>query len=265
MIDHVTQLLRHAAAQAVLPRYQSLHAQDVVEKSPGELVTAADREAESIITEGLRRLLPDSVVLGEEAASAQVQVRDRLSHDGDLWLVDPLDGTANFVAGQPCFSMMVALVRRGQTVAAWMLDPLADSIHIAEHGGGAWTDGTRVRADSAAPADQALRGAVFTRFLPAHLRDQIGARAHRIAAVLPGLRCAGHEYPAIATGAQHFALFWRAEAWDHAPGALFLTEAGGRVARLDGRGYVPTDVRPGLLAAQNAAVWEAVERVLLSP
>lgn len=264
MIERVTELLRHTAAQAVLPRYQALRSEDIVEKSPGELVTAADREAEALITQGLLALLPGSLVLGEEAVSAQAQVRDRLSHGGDLWLVDPLDGTANFVAGKPCFSMMVALVRRGETVAAWMLDPLTDQIHTAERGGGAWTDGVRIRTDPAAPAEQGLCGAVFTRFLPPDRRAHIDGRAGRIAAVLPGMHCAGHEYPAIANGQEHFALFWRAEPWDHAPGALFLTEAGGRVARLDGTAYTPVDVRPGLLAAQNPATWEAVERALLS-
>ncbi|CAN7297943.1 inositol monophosphatase [Acidovorax sp. LjRoot118] len=265
MIDQVTELLRQTAAQAILPRYQALRAQDIVEKSPGELVTAADREAESLITAGLTALLPGSVVLGEEAVSAQAQLRERLAHDGDLWLVDPLDGTANFVAGQPCFAVMVALVRRGETVAAWMLDPLADRMHTAERGSGAWTDGVRAHTSHAAPGEEALRGAVFTRFLPQDLRTRTEARAGRIAQVLPGLRCAGHEYPAIAAGQQHFALFWRAESWDHAPGALFLTEAGGQVARLDGTGYTPVDVRPGLLAAQNPDTWDAVHRALLAP
>jgi fructose-1,6-bisphosphatase/inositol monophosphatase family enzyme len=263
MIERVTELLRRAAAQAVLPRYQALQAEDIEEKSPGELVTAADREAEALITQGLLALLPGSVVLGEEAASAQAQVRDLLSHGGDLWLVDPLDGTANFVAGKPCFSMMVARVLRGETVAAWMLDPLADCIHTAELGGGAWTDGTRVRTLQTPPAQDALRGAVFTRFLPQGLRERIGARAGRIGAVLPGMRCAGHEYPAMAAGHQHFALFWRAEPWDHAPGALFLTEAGGQVARLDGAAYSPVEARPGLLAAQSPAAWEAARQALL--
>lgn len=265
MIERVTELLRHTAAQAVLPRYRALRSEEIVEKSPGELVTAADREAEALITQGLLALLPGSLVLGEEAVSAHAPVRDRLAHGGDLWLVDPLDGTANFVAGEPCFSMMVALVRRGETVAAWMLDPLTDQVHTAERGGGAWTDGLRIRTDPTVPAEQALRGAVFTRFLPPELRARTDARAGRIAAVLPGLRCAGHEYPAIATGPQHFALFWRSEPWDHAPGALFLTEAGGRVARLDGTAYTPVDVRPGLLAAQNPGTWEAVHRALLAP
>ena len=85
----------------------------------------------------------------------------------------------------------------------------------------------------------------------------------RFGEILPGWRCSGRDYPAILTGGQDFALFWRALPWDHAPGALILEEAGGRVARLDGTPYRPRDDRPGLLAARSPAVWAAVAGALL--
>lgn len=263
MIERVAELIRRTAAEVILPRFLALRSDEIEEKSPGELVTAADREAEAFLTRGLMELLPASVVLGEEAAARHPEIHQRLAEEADLWLVDPLDGTSNFVEGKPCFSVMVALLRRGETVASWMLDPLTDKLAIAERGSGAYLGGERIVASRATPATTELRGAVLTRFLPPMLRSEIETRAQRVGEVLPGLRCAGHEYPAIATGVQQFALFWRTEPWDHAPGALFIKEAGGWVARLDRTPYTPVDRGKGLLVAQNEETWCAVESALL--
>ena len=264
MIERVSQLIRRVAAEAILPRFRTLQSDDIQEKSPGELVTTADREAEALLTRGLLELLPASAVLGEEAASVQPELYQRLTEETDLWLVDPLDGTSNFVEGKPCFSVMVALVRRGETVASWMLDPLTDKIAVAEKGAGAYLGGERIMTARASPAAHELRGAVLTRFLPPTLRAQIETRRHQVREILPGLRCAGHEYPAVATGGQHFALFWRTEPWDHVPGALFITEAGGCAARIDRTPYAPADQGKGLLVAQNWETWNTVESALLA-
>ncbi len=263
MIERVAQLMRRTAAQAILPRFRALHASEIEEKSPGEHVTAADRGAEALLTAGLLALLPGSAVLGEEAASAQPDTVQLLSGQADLWIVDPLDGTSNFVEGKPIFSVMVALMRHGETVASWMLDPLTDTLAVAKKDGGAWLGGQRITTPRAVPEDRELRGAVLTRFLPPELRLSIEARSQNVSGILPGLRCAGHEYPDVATGAQHFVLFWRTEPWDHVPGALFITEAGGHVARLDGTPYVPLDGGKGLLVAQNRETWQSVARCLL--
>jgi fructose-1,6-bisphosphatase/inositol monophosphatase family enzyme len=78
--------------------------------------------------------------------------------------------------------------------------------------------------------------------------------------------CAGQEYPGIVVGENDFALFWRTLPWDHVPGTLFLTEAGGMVARLDGSEYRAVEHdRPGLLAAASPEIWHSVREVLLPP
>ena len=74
MIERVSQLIRRVAAEAILPRFRALQSDDIEEKSPGELVTTADREAEALLTRGLLELLPASAVLGEEAASVQPEL-----------------------------------------------------------------------------------------------------------------------------------------------------------------------------------------------
>jgi fructose-1,6-bisphosphatase/inositol monophosphatase family enzyme len=266
LVDAVSDLLRRAAREAILPRFRALAENEAEEKSPGEIVTIADREAEAILTQGLLALRPDALVLGEEAAAADPALLPAF-HAGTTttWLVDPLDGTANFAAGNEPFAVMVALVEGQDILAAWMLDPVSDRLAVATRGGGAFLDGVRVAAPDGIAAAETLRGAVLTRFLPPPLKAQIEARSGRLARILPGWRCSGREYPAMVAGEQDFALFWRALPWDHAPGALFLAEAGGHTARLDGTPYRPREDRPGLLAARSAAAWYSVAAALLAP
>ena len=244
MREQVAELLRAAAEEAILPRFQALAANEIEEKTSGEVVTIADREAERIISTGLIRLLPGSRVIGEEACAARPQDLESIG-EGDVWLVDPLDGTGNFVKGSPPFSTMVALLRHGETVASWMLDPLTGILSEAELGAGAMTNGERAVVSKTTPTPPS--GASLTRFMPpavAAMFDRASVSLHRV----PGLLCAGAEYPAIVSGERDFAVFWRTLPWDHAPGALFLIEAGGHVCRPDGSPYRPDQNGSGLIA-----------------
>lgn len=262
MIQQVEALIRAAAAEAILPRYQQLAAADITEKSPGELVTAADHASEQIITAGLLALLPGSLVVGEEATEADSSLLSRLSAGGYVWLVDPLDGTRNFAEGHGPFAVMVALLRDGVTLACWMLDPLSGTCAIAEAGAGATVGGVRAHAPTACPPLSALRGAVLTRYLPPDVRARVEVRLPAFGEILPGFGCAGREYPAIVLGEQDFALFRRTLPWDHAPGVLFAREAGATASRLDGSPYQPADSRTGLLIAGNIAIWEQARAAL---
>ena len=261
-MDEVAAIMQFAAAEAIVPRFQKLRDGQVEETTPGEVVTVADREAERIISPRLTALLPGSRVVGEEATAETPSLMDGLD-DGGVWLVDPLDGTANFVAGSSEFSMMIALLRRGQVVASWHLNPLSGQLAVAARGEGAFIDGARVQTGPTSLPPGAWRGSVLTRFLPEALKNQVEVHSSQFGAILPGAKCAGVDYPAVATGSQHFLMFWRLLPWDHAPGALLVEEAGGHVARLDGSEYRPSDQQPGLLIAQNRDVWETVKTRLL--
>lgn len=264
LVDEVSDLVREVARTVVLPRYQHLRAGDVQEKAPGDLVTIADQEAEAALTAGLSRLLPGSAVVGEEAVAADPQVLGRLRDAGPVWLVDPVDGTANFAAGHIPFAVMVALLQDGESVAAWILDVVGDRIVVAEAGSGAYVDGVRVHTRTDAAAATALCGSVTTRYLPDDLRFEVASRAERLGAVTPGRHCAGYEYPAVVSDEQQFAMFWRILPWDHVPGSLVVREAGGTVRHLDGGAYRPADEQRGLLVAANDDIWREVRRTLLA-
>lgn len=262
LIDQVAELVREVAHTVVLPRFQHLAADEVHQKSPGDLVTIADQESEKALTRGLIALLPGSSVVGEEAVAADPAVRDRLGGDGAVWIVDPVDGTNNFAAGRTPFCVMVALVRDGETTAAWILDVVEDRLTVAEAGSGAYRDGVRVKTRTDDPGPAGLHGVISHKYFPSELRDHVLSTATALGGFTTGRHCAGYEYPALATDAQQFAMFWRILPWDHVPGTLIVREAGGVVRHLDGSEYRPTGHQRGLLAAANEDIWKSVHGTL---
>jgi len=260
--EQVEALMRGVAAEAVVPRFRRLAAHEIVEKSPGEIVTSADREAERRLHDGLAALDRGARIVGEEAAAADPELLDDLGA-GLVWLIDPLDGTANFAAGRGPFGMMVALVEDGAPIAGWMLDPLSGRLCHAERGRGAQCDGAPVRA-RATGANPPL-AALATQFLPAERRARIHAHAGGRLDLVPIPRCAAESYPRLAFGENDIGLFQRTLAWDHAAGALFLAEAGGRVTHWDGGPYRIGGDGVGILAAATPRLWETAAEVLLAP
>lgn len=265
LLDDVGALLGEAAAKVVVPMFRRLDDADITEKAPGELVTVADRRAEEFISARLRQLLPGSVVVGEEAVAEDPDLLRHLRGAGDVWLVDPVDGTSNFAAGRRPFALMVALLTDGAPAASWVYDPLGGTLAACRVGAGTWLDGTIVRNGRPTPALGALRGTAMTRFLPPDARRAVEAGGGRIGELLPGQHCAGREYLDILTGAQQFVLFWRTLPWDHVPGALLVREAGGVARRFDGTDYHPADDGRGLLVAASAEIWDEVRAALLDP
>jgi len=261
-MDAVTAILREATRTVIAPRFQTLAAGDVEEKSPGEVVTVADREAEAIIAARLTELLPGVPVVGEEAVSHDPALVAAIHTEPVAWLVDPLDGTANFTRGNPHWAVMVALVRQGEAVASWIYRHTDDRLFLAERGAGAWSDGERLRCTRDRRDLRSLRGAVLARFLTDDERARMTPRFGAFADVTGGYHCAGYEYPAIVDGHQQFALFQRLMPWDHAPGALLLTEAGGVARHPDGRDFRPDATQRGLLLAANEDVWRDVREAL---
>jgi fructose-1,6-bisphosphatase/inositol monophosphatase family enzyme len=266
----VALLLRAAARTEILPRFRRL-AQGAVRAKTGplDLVTDADEAAERVIEAGLARLFPGCTVVGEEAASADPTVMDRLAAADLAFVVDPVDGTANFAAGLPMFGCMAAAVSRGEVVAGWIHDPLGDDTAIAIRGEGAWiADGQgRHMADLrvAAPAPLArMVGAISWTYLPEPLRGRVASRLPLLAGVV-GFRCAAHEYRLTAGGHAHAQLYNRLLPWDHLPGWLIHREAGGYSARFDGSEYRPTHRTGGLICAPDRACWDALRQALLDP
>lgn len=262
LVEVVGDLLRRTADQVIRPRFRQLLDGEVVEKSPGEVVTVADREAEDRITEGLARIGPSLPVVGEEAAAADPSMIEVLHRGESCWVLDPLDGTANFVAGSPNYGVQLALVEDGATTAAWVFQPESGTLWTAQRGRGTWRQGpsgapVAVRVSGAPAQLDALKAAVFTRFMTEADRDWYDSRP------LPQgnpSKASAIDYPAIVLGDLDLVVWSRILPWDHLPGALLLTEAGGHVSRLDGSAYAATSAASGLVAARSTAVWALAQQ-----
>ncbi|MET9801024.1 inositol monophosphatase family protein [Streptomyces sp. NPDC006368] len=235
--SEVEAAVRAAAAVEVMPRWRQLAAHDIVEKSgPHDLVTIADRSAEAHLTASLTALLPGSVVVGEEAVHADPAVYDALQGDAPVWIVDPVDGTRQFVRGEPGFCTLVALAWRGELLAGWTFAPALDEMAVAVRGRGARVNGAVIRAGSPAP------GAVLEVLMshpdytsPEQKAALLGLGTDRVHARPCG--SAGLAYLDVARGDTDAIAFSWEYAWDHAAGLLLVEEAGGAHATLTGEPF----------------------------
>lgn len=283
LIDPATvqRFVEETAAEEIMPRFRRLADHEVQSKQGGELVTAADIASEARLTKLLRDYLPGSVVVGEEAVAERPEVLDLVRGSDPVWLIDPVDGTANFAAGRETFAVMVALVEKSVTLAAWIHEPSLERSAVAEAGSGAWVGDTRLRVAASVPLSE-MRGTIHGgRFGGKELRRRIQAARERLGAI-PSLRCAGAEYVRLAagslhyglfpertvegedTGGFHYTLFTKMMPWDHAPGLLLVTEGGGFARTFDRKVYdsARRDT-PGLLIAPDEASWEALYEEIL--
>jgi myo-inositol-1(or 4)-monophosphatase len=200
-------------------------------KGPRNFVTAADRRAEAIVHEELAKARPDYGFLGEEGGAHEGADK---SH---RWIVDPLDGTTNFLHGIPHFAVSIALERNGAIVAGLIYNPANDDMFIAERGKGAFLNDKRIRVASR----QRLADAVVACGLPHYGRGDLTLARYEIAAAqqhYAGLRrygAAALDLAWIAAG--RLDAYWERDLspWDMAAGMILVREAGGFVSDLDGK------------------------------
>jgi fructose-1,6-bisphosphatase/inositol monophosphatase family enzyme len=158
LIERVEDLIKDVSKSALEPRFAAINEAEVREKSPGELVTDADEEGERLLTAGLDALHPGVPIVGEEACAADPSLVDKL-HEEWAWLVDPVDGTRNFIAGSSEWAVMVALLHKAEAVMSWIWQPMNRRMYVAERGSGATVGGERLTSAPRASEVGALRGA----------------------------------------------------------------------------------------------------------
>jgi fructose-1,6-bisphosphatase/inositol monophosphatase family enzyme len=268
--QRVAELMRETAAAELLPRFRNLAKHEIREKKPGDLVTVADIASEQRLASGLAKILPGVPVVGEEAVHADPSLVDLIGRPGEAcWIVDPLDGTANFAAGRDRYAIIVCLVNDRTTIGGWIFDVPNDRMAATEKGQGVTLNGVAVHGKAPEGRPNGLLGdrvnKEFQRQLSPAQRERLGE--------LTTLRCAGREYVELLAGTFSFCAYRMTKPWDHAAGALMLTEAGGNAVRFNGAPYGPADpMESGIMAspslkvlAEVRAVFEAVQMPLLAP
>ncbi len=202
------------------------------EKSRNDFVTEIDYAAEQLVIESIHKAYPDHGILAEESG--------RQGGDEYVWIIDPLDGTTNFLHGFPQFAVSIACQHRGRLEAAVIFDPLRSEMFTAARGAGAQLEGRRLRVSTQRTLDGALIGTGFpyranTRWLKPYL-----AMLELVMGRAAGIRRPGSAALDLAyVAAGRLDGFWELglEPWDTAAGILMITEAGGRIGTLAGAVY----------------------------
>ena len=211
--------------------------------SPHDLVTEIDKGSETMIRNLIMTHFPDHAFLGEEGVepgpgASEAALKD--VQDAEyLWIVDPIDGTTNFVHGFPYFSVSIALAHKGEVILGVVYDPSRDELFIAEKGKGAYVHGRRTRVSQ----ETALRDSLVASGFPADRDGALPLNMKQLQAVVPKVR----NVRMVGSAALHMAYvaagrlsgFWEVglNAWDMAAGYLLIQEWGGKVTDMDGKPY----------------------------
>lgn len=249
----VDAVFREVAASMILPHYRV--------GQPNERI---DTDVEEKLSARLMAILPGSSVVGEEGETATHTLTTSIADRPDpQWVIDPIDGSRNFVAGDGPFVMMAALVVDGLTRLSVIHDPLGGASAVAERDGGTMIDGHPPEINRGVSTAGDLVGLVPLQYLPDVLKSRARRGVERIGRVLPGHHCVGREYWDLLMGRQDFAMFWQLRPWDHMPGQLLVREAGMVARRFDGSVFDHFDGTRGLVVARTEQVFAQVQAALL--
>jgi len=244
----------HAAGDYILKYVDRVQDIPVNSKGRNDFVSEVDKQAERIIIDTLLKAYPKHSILAEESGS-------HLQEQEFLWVIDPLDGTTNFLHGFPQFAVSIALKFRGELDQAVVYDPLRQELFTASRGGGAYLNNKRMRVSKIKSLDGALLGTGF----PFGDSRRLELFINSFRAFFPmtaGIRRAGAASLDLAyvacgrlDGFWEFAL----NEWDTAAGTLLIIEAGGHVGRIMRHDQ---DTEPGSIVAGNLKVFEAMMHTL---
>jgi myo-inositol-1(or 4)-monophosphatase len=244
----------HKAARHLVRDFGEVENLQVSIKGPGDFVSAADHRAERILHQELSRARPGFGFLLEETGTVA-------GDDHHRWIIDPLDGTTNFLHGLPHFAISIGLERHGELVAGVVYDPIKDELFCAEKGAGAYLNDRRLRVSRRSDLANCLIGTGIP-VLGWRGREQGYARQlDRISAEVAGIRRLGTASLDLAyVAAGRLDGFWEygLYPWDIAAGIVLVREAGGLVGQLEDG----DPLEPGTLVAANQTVYPRLMELL---
>ncbi|HEU4663718.1 MAG TPA: inositol monophosphatase family protein [Dokdonella sp.] len=242
-----------AAGQIILRYMNRLDSLEVIEKQRHDYVSEVDKLAEAEIIRELRRAYPRDAILGEESG--------RIGNSRNVWAIDPLDGTHNYLRGFPHFCVSIGLLEAGEPVVGVVYDPLRDELFTASKGDGAYLNDRRIRVGKR----EGLAGALLVTGFPyrqrRHLDAQLGM-TRVLLAEAEDIRRTGSaalDLAYVAAGRLDGYFEIGLYTWDMAAGCLLVREAGGRYCDFTGRDGIP---ETGNLVAGNVHVANAMVKAI---
>lgn len=245
----------HKAARGLIRDFGELEHLQVSKKGPADFVSKADRRADQVLRGELKKARPAFGLVTEESGSEDG------TDTSNRWLVDPLDGTTNFLHGIPHFAVSIALERDGDPYAGVIYSPITDEMYVAEKGLGAYMNGRRLRVSGRRNVAEALF-ATGVPFLGIDDHDLFIRQLRSVMAVCAGVRRFGSAALDLAyVAAGRFDGYWEngLSTWDTAAGIVLLREAGGFVSNLAGGPRVATG--SGIIAA-NSELFASLSKLI---
>jgi myo-inositol-1(or 4)-monophosphatase len=246
------------AGRSLVKDFREVENLQVSSKGPGDFVSRADREAERIIKEELRGARPNYGWLGEETGTEAGEDPTR------RWIVDPLDGTTNFLHGLPHWAVSIALEHKGEIVASVVFDPAKDEMFTAEKGDGAFVNDKRLRVSGR----RDMNSAVFATGVPFGAKTTLPATLKDLARLMPvcaGVRRWGSAALDLAyVAAGRYDGYWERgiQPWDIAAGILLVREAGGFLEPL--REHEGPIADASTIVCANPQLFEGFSRIVRS-
>lgn len=258
----VENLIRNVGDQCIFPYFNNLRETDVSFKdSKSDPVSIADKEAEKLLEKGLLSILPDSFFIGEELYVERPEILDYLKQgDVPVWVVDPIDGTHNFVSGREGFGIMVGLVFAGEIGSSWFYEICTKRMTIFHKGSRITVNGNPLK---------------LSNFCKKPFKGRFGRKLYREAQNIKAtsfdveLEIAKQPsvitYHSILTGDLDFLIFKLTYPWDHLPGIALVSTNGGVFSRWNGEPFQFTDIHEGLVVARNREVMDLVLEQVIKP
>jgi myo-inositol-1(or 4)-monophosphatase len=253
---HVMMQAAHKAARPLVRDFGEVEHLQVSIKGPGDFVSAADRRAEQILRQELTRARPGFSLLLEESGPVGASDADH------RWIVDPLDGTTNFLHAVPHFAISIALERHGELVAGVVYDPIKDEMFCAEKGAGAYLNDRRLRVSRRGDLQHCLIGTGIPVLDWPGRGKGFARQLDRVSDEVAGIRRLGTASLDLAyVAAGRFDGFWEygLKPWDMAAGIVLVREAGGLVGRREGEGDLLAE---GTLVASNPAIYPRLSELV---
>lgn len=246
------------AARGLVRDFGEVEHLQVSRKGPGDFVSNADKKAEDILYKELKKARPSYGFIMEEGGEIQ-------GEDEHTWIIDPLDGTSNFLHAIPHFAISIALQKGEELIAGVIYDPIKDELFYAEKGGGAFLNERRLRVSARSNLQEALLATGIPFALHgAEIRTHFQSTLERVMPLVAGIRRFGAAALDLAyVAAGRFEGYWERPiaSWDMAAGLVLVREAGGYTCDLQGGDDV---LGTRSVLATNQVLFEPLKEILLS-
>ncbi len=262
--NEIENLIRNVGDQCIYPYFNNLREEDIsFKQSKSDPVSIADKKAEKLLQKGLLSILPESFFIGEELFEERPKILDYLKqNDVPVWVVDPIDGTNNFVSGCEGFGIMIGLIFAGEIGSSWFYEICTKRMTILHKGSSITVNGKSLKRSSF--CKKPFTGKIGRKLFQYSKVQNIKATSSDIImdiAKQPSIIT----YHDILTGDLDFLIFKLTYPWDHLPGIALVSTNGAIFSRWNGEPFQLTDIHEGLVVARNREIMDLVLEQVIKP